>query len=232
MLRHYAETITESKSDRIDKAISLIEAGKVHQVSDALWEVEASKRGRSYEVTALACECADFRFRTEPCKHQWASVGGRAALALRKIWLALDYGALVAVLIEDADGLAATPEEYLADVRCEFRKRAEELYQVEKNERAEKRVAKIARFDLGRVVATIGALRALADAGEDASRYLERHRTGDWGEISEEDRRENEFSVDKRLRLLSVYRTAKSEKLWVITEADRSATTLLLPSEY
>lgn len=62
--------------------------------------------------------------------------------------------------------------------------------------------------------------------------YLSRHAAGDWGNVCEEDRLENEFSLDKRLRVFSVYRTRCGDTLWVITEADRSATTLLLPEEY
>ncbi len=62
-------------------------------------------------------------------------------------------------------------------------------------------------------------------------KLLERHQSGDWGEAPAEDARENEFSVKHGFRVLSSYRVA-GERLWVITEADRSATTLLLPDEY
>jgi hypothetical protein len=90
-----------------------------------------------------------------------------------------------------------------------------------------------ARFSLGRVVATPGALEALAEAGQSAIEFLRRHQAGDWGEcVPEEDKRENEFSVDKELRIFSAYHTAKGDKLWVITEANRSLTTVFLPSEY
>ena len=89
-----------------------------------------------------------------------------------------------------------------------------------------------ARFPLGRMVATPGALEALAEAGQSAIEFIQRHQSGDWGCLSNEDKRENEFSVDKSLRIFSAYLTARGVKLWVITEADRSATTVLLPSEY
>jgi hypothetical protein len=89
-----------------------------------------------------------------------------------------------------------------------------------------------AKFPLGRVVATPGALEALASAEQSPLEFLQRHASGDWGELDDADRRENEFSLDKRLRLLSAYRTKLEEKLWIITEADRSVTTLLMPSEY
>ncbi|HEX5736035.1 MAG TPA: hypothetical protein VF131_24625 [Blastocatellia bacterium] len=87
-------------------------------------------------------------------------------------------------------------------------------------------------FSLGRVAATPGALEALERADQSPAEFLSRHQQGDWGHCSVEDRRENDFSVTRRLRLFSVYYTSAAEKLWVITEADRSVTTLLLPSEY
>jgi hypothetical protein len=62
--------------------------------------------------------------------------------------------------------------------------------------------------------------------------FLHRHVSADWGELSEEDVQENERSLREGFRLLSAYRTAKGQKMWIITEADRSATTILLPSEY
>jgi len=87
-------------------------------------------------------------------------------------------------------------------------------------------------FDLGRVVATPGALRALERAGESPFAYLARHVSGDWGELHEEDRGENEFALKNGFRLLSAYRLGDETKMWIITERDRSATTLLLPEEY
>ena len=61
---------------------------------------------------------------------------------------------------------------------------------------------------------------------------LRRHVNGDWGELSEEDKQENEFSLEHGLRLLSAYVREGMPKVWVITEADRSATTVLFPEEY
>ena len=88
------------------------------------------------------------------------------------------------------------------------------------------------RFALGRVVATPGALRALERAGQLPAEFLDRHVNGDWGEVPEEDKQENEFSVQHGFRILSAYTTSAGEKIWIITEADRSYTTILLPSEY
>ena len=89
-----------------------------------------------------------------------------------------------------------------------------------------------ALFPLGRLVATPGAIDLIRSAGEDLlPALLERHQSGDWGDVPEEDARENEFSVRHGFRIVSSYRVA-GERFWVITESDRSATTLLLPSEY
>jgi hypothetical protein len=74
------------------------------------------------------------------------------------------------------------------------------------------------------------AEQALQIAGQTAIEFLRRHMSCDWGELSDDDVRENELSVQKGFRLLSSYRTAKGQQLWIITEADRSATTILLPS--
>jgi len=87
-------------------------------------------------------------------------------------------------------------------------------------------------FDLGQLVATPGALAALEKTGQNAMEFLSRHATGDWGELPQEDKDENQLSLTKGFRLLSSYRTSAGDKIWVITEADRSHTTLLLPDEY
>jgi hypothetical protein len=100
------------------------------------------------------------------------------------------------------------------------------------NGSGKRRVKKKPLFQLGQVVATPGALEALKAAGDDLAAYLNRHAVGDWGDLDEADKRENELSVARGLRLLSAYRLSNDTKIWIITEADRSATTLLLPSEY
>ena len=84
---------------------------------------------------------------------------------------------------------------------------------------------------LGKVLATPGALQLLRDAGEDPFGYLARHASGDWGELGARDRRENERSLKHDWRVLSAYPVGR-DRVWVITEADRSVTTILLPDEY
>ena len=85
-------------------------------------------------------------------------------------------------------------------------------------------------FQLGRVVATRCALEVLTQA--DVLDALRRHARGDWGEVCCEDRGANDLALRVGTRLLSVYTSASGVKFWVITEADRSATTVLLPEEY
>ena len=92
--------------------------------------------------------------------------------------------------------------------------------------------AGVARFALGQTVITPGAEEALQLAGQTAIEFLRRHMSCDWGELSDEDVKENELSLEQGFRLLSRYQTTKGERFWIITEADRSATTILLPSEY
>jgi hypothetical protein len=81
-------------------------------------------------------------------------------------------------------------------------------------------------------MATPGALQALTEAGDSPASFLQRHVVGDWGELDEEDRQENERSVSACCRLLSAYATSTGIRIWVITEADRSSTCILLPEEY
>jgi hypothetical protein len=88
------------------------------------------------------------------------------------------------------------------------------------------------KFRLGKIVATPGALQALEEAGQSALDFVSRHARGDWGEVDAEDKRANEDALRDGDRILSAYRTKLGERVWVITEADRSSTTLLLPSEY
>jgi hypothetical protein len=87
-------------------------------------------------------------------------------------------------------------------------------------------------FSLGRVVATPGALAALEDAHQLPVIFLGRHVTGDWGDCGKEDAALNDAAVTDGTRLLSVYGTARGVKIWIITEADRSSTCILLPEEY
>ena len=92
--------------------------------------------------------------------------------------------------------------------------------------------ATVSRFALGQTFITPGAEEALQAAGQTAIEFLRRHMSGDWSELSEEDANENELSIREGYRIFSVYRTLKGHRLYVITEASRETTTLLLSSEY
>ena len=101
-------------------------------------------------------------------------------------------------------------------------------------------------FELGQVLMTPGAMAVLAapyaedfkDFSEHfiaslvVGHYLRRHMAGDWGDVCEEDQKENDFSVEHGYRILSAYELDDEHSIWIITEADRSITTILLPSEY
>jgi len=92
-------------------------------------------------------------------------------------------------------------------------------------------------FDLGRTLATPGALAALEKAGVSPGTLLSRHVTGDWGDLDDDDKRLNDEDIKDGGRVLSGYILPTEVKVWVITEATddqgrRAATTLLLPEEY
>ena len=88
------------------------------------------------------------------------------------------------------------------------------------------------KFLLGQIVATPGALDALLTAGLTPAVFLRRHVTGDWGDVDDHDRHENERSLTQGFRILSAYTPPTGVRIWIITEADRSSTCLLLPEEY
>jgi hypothetical protein len=88
------------------------------------------------------------------------------------------------------------------------------------------------KFRLGQLVSTPGALAALEESKQSPLDFVSRHASGDWGEVNKSDQKANEDGLRDGERILSAYRTAKGERLWIITEADRSSTCVLLPSEY
>ena len=102
----------------------------------------------------------------------------------------------------------------------------------------QKRSRRLPKFRLGQVVATPGALEAFVKASDDPTVYLRRHQTGDWGDLDAEDKQANDHAVahendtERQGRVLSAYRLKDGTKIWIITERDRSATTILLPEEY
>jgi hypothetical protein len=87
-------------------------------------------------------------------------------------------------------------------------------------------------FALGQTVATPGALSAFEANHQTPDEFIRRHQNGDWGDVPEEDKKENELSLREGFRILSAYRLNDQTRIWIITEADRSSTCVLLPEEY
>lgn len=85
--------------------------------------------------------------------------------------------------------------------------------------------------ELGEIVITDLCWQKVKEHTEEVTRCVVRHKTGDWGDLCEEDKKENDFALEHGYRLLSAYKVG-DEKIWIITEADRSVTTILLPEEY
>ncbi|QDT50495.1 hypothetical protein Pan258_45730 [Symmachiella dynata] len=93
------------------------------------------------------------------------------------------------------------------------------------------------KFKLGQVVATPGCLQVLKEAGQTPSDFLGRHANGDWGDLDDADKQENDLALESGGRIFSAYHTTTNTKIWVITEAigpdgQRASTCLLLPDEY
>ena len=90
----------------------------------------------------------------------------------------------------------------------------------------------MALFKAGMVVSTPGALDALRRSGNSPADFLKRHACGDWGDVDGHDEKQNWIALREGARILSSYRTRLGDIIWLITEADRSVTTCLLPSDY
>jgi hypothetical protein len=88
------------------------------------------------------------------------------------------------------------------------------------------------KFQLGRIVATPAALEVLRESGQDGSEFIDRHVRGDYGHMPPDDVAANEDALRDGARVMSAYTTLSGNRIWVITEADRSITTLLLPEDY
>jgi hypothetical protein len=96
----------------------------------------------------------------------------------------------------------------------------------------------IPKFRLGQLIATPGAIAALQRSQQEPLEFIQRHRGGDWGEVDDGDKALNDEAIahegdsDRQSRVLSAYRTTAGDRIWIITEHDRSVTTVLLPEEY
>jgi len=88
------------------------------------------------------------------------------------------------------------------------------------------------QLTLGKIFLTPRATEALENSAQDPKEFIDRHKQGDWGDVNAFDRERNDEAVANDLRVLSVYLTKADDKIWIITEANRSVTTILLPHEY
>lgn len=88
------------------------------------------------------------------------------------------------------------------------------------------------QFQLGKVVATPGAIKALDEAQTSPEELLSKHVSGDFGDVDADDKQANVDAIKDGDRILSAYKLKTGERLWVITEADRSSTCILRPNEY
>ncbi len=87
-------------------------------------------------------------------------------------------------------------------------------------------------FPLGNIVATPGALAAFQQTAQNPLEFLARHSAQDWGDLDAHDLAANNLALEDGSRILSAYALSDGTRIWVITEADRSSTTFLLPEEY
>lgn len=87
-------------------------------------------------------------------------------------------------------------------------------------------------FQMGKVVATPGALEALNRSSQSPGEFLTKHARGEWGDLDASDVEANQAALQDGTRILSSYKTRLGDTIWVITEADRSSTCLLLPEDY
>jgi len=141
----------------------------------------------------------------------------------------VDWHEVAGALLEDVEPDASDDDDQAEeDEEDGEEEQSREAFEQEKRVQIESRKEPL--FELGRVVSTPGALEALTR--EDIGKALARHHRGDWGEIGRHDWQENEASLREGFRLLSVYQGTSGTTFWVITEADRSSTCVLLPSEY
>jgi hypothetical protein len=128
----YNKTPKAGKTDRIEKAIALIEQGKIYSQGNGTFRVLTERFAGGYTVTLTSCDCADFEQRqaegnNTPCKHQWAAIGATAAMLIGDIRKAETVAALEATGKQFADAMAALPEVFKKIARSEYRKRKEAL---------------------------------------------------------------------------------------------------------
>ena len=203
----------QATANRLERGLRIYESNLVRYIGKSTFIVASETNHKAFYIVNLnGCTCPDSIERKMLCKHLWAAHIG-AVLTIWRLQL-------------------ATSKQEIEQIAATFQSIAPAgIYRTIELERR-LAIERLPRFPLGHLVATRGAIEALNDAGQLAMEFISRHQQGEWGDLSDEDKRENEFSVDKHLRLFSAYHLKDKTKIWIITEADRSATTVLLPSDY
>jgi hypothetical protein len=131
-MKTYTKPTTPNKTDRIEKAIALIEQGKVYKHTDNTFHVLTERFAGGYTVTLTSCDCTDFEQRIEkgdlsPCKHQWAAIGATAALLIQDIRQTMTLAELTAIGKQYADAMRTLPEPFISAARKEYKTRQHAL---------------------------------------------------------------------------------------------------------
>lgn len=125
-MKTYTRPTTPNNPDRIEKAIALIEQGKVYQRTNGTFAVLTERFAGGYTVTLTSCDCADFELRKEkgdlsPCKHQWAAIGATAAILIQAIRQAITLAELKEIGTQYADAMQTLPEPFISAARKEYK---------------------------------------------------------------------------------------------------------------
>ncbi len=131
-MKPYTKTTNTNKTDRIEKAIALIEQGKVYSQSNGTFRVLTERFNGGYTVTLNSCDCVDFEQRqtvedSAPGKHQWAAIGATAAMLIGDIRKAASLSALEATGKEYSGAMTALPQVFVNIARSEYRARKDAL---------------------------------------------------------------------------------------------------------
>lgn len=140
-MKKYNKTTTPHNPDRIEKAITLIENGKVMTANNGTFRVLTDRFAGGYTVTITSCDCADFEGRKakgddSACKHMWAAIGATAAMLIGEIRKAASLPALQAIGKSYADAMQSLPEPYVTIARNEYKARRDALTKANRDDEA------------------------------------------------------------------------------------------------
>jgi hypothetical protein len=126
-MKPYSKTTNPLKIDRIEKAVALIESGKVMEAGQGVFRVFTERFNGAYTVTLTTCDCPDFEETKEPCKHLWAAIGATAAMLISGIRKAESVTTLEAIGKAYAAAMKAMPQVFANIARSEYRMRYDAL---------------------------------------------------------------------------------------------------------